>query len=397
MNRVSTSGELRGARIARRALLWILILCLAGVCIRSAVASSGPEQSRKLARAVWAHHPDVLRPRIMIEVAEAARAGQPLPSSTKEHLRLLSDVAPLAAEPFAVEGALALRRGQVAKAEELFLAARARDPRNAAVRFLLANAFLQRDQVLPALNELTVLTQISPQLTPSITGVFAAYARTPGAAVKLKRAIAGNPGLENSLLAALAEDPRNAPLILALAWKTRADGDLLQWQQKLLSSLLEAGKAADAAALWQRFTGRNSRDLGDFSDSSVASPFTWKLLSSSAGVAIARARTLEVEFSGQADASLASTVLTLEPGRYEFRWNLDDVPREPIVHWVITCVAPRAPMMDASVSSSPTAAASLEVPPGCPAQRLELKGFAQTFPTEVAFSVSSLQIKRAVP
>jgi hypothetical protein len=291
-------------------------------------------------------------------------------------------------------GATALRDGRYDGAERLLIDARKRDPRYGASRFLLAETFLDEQKILPGLRELVVLSRISPQLMPAVATALAAYSHTPGAVPRLRQALRGNPEIENALLAFLANDARNARLILSLASGRKPSNGLTGWQQELLASLVKSGDPRDAVALWQQFTARAVPDVGDFSDSSVASPFTWNLASSSGGAAIAHGRMLDVQFFGEADTSLASKTVVLAPGQYRLQFKLTHPPSDRgSVHFVAACVPDGRKLLDAPIASAAAGpAARFEVPERCQAQVLSLIGFAEVFPAETDFSIADLNV-----
>lgn len=349
-----------------------------------------------MARLFWPEHPDVLRAEILIGVTQAASRRTGLTSSTADQVKSLAAIAPLAPEPFAVTGAMALRQREYRQAEQRLMDARRRDPRFEATRMLLAQTYLVQEKVVPGLKELVSLSQISPAVMPGITAALAAYSHAPGAVSRLQQALRGNPSLENALLAYLAADPRNAQLILSLVSGEHRGNTLSQWQQKLLSSLVSSGDAANALRLWHEFTGRGTPDLGDFSNSVIQSPFTWTLRTSSAGSATAHGQRLDVQFFGETDNSLASTTLILAPGQYQIGFRVSGASSDkPSVHLLLVCVPSGAKLLDvAVVPRTGASGARFEVPAGCAAQTLNLMGFAQVFPTEAAFSISDVQVHK---
>lgn len=384
-----------GVELFRLAVVFACIVALAAVCVRTAVVAAEAEDNPALARSFWREHPDVLRAEILQGVTQAATHKTRLTLATSEQVQLLAALAPLAPEPFAVTGAMALRSGRYAAAERRLVDARQRDPRFEAARMLLAQTYLAQEKLVPGLKELVALTQISPEVMPVITAALAGYAKTPGAVPRLQRALHGNPAMADALLAYLAGDARNVQLILSLSSGAHGSGDLLRWQQKLLSSLVESGDAANALALWRQFTGRGIPDPGDFSNGAVHSPFTWTLLSSGGGAATSRGRRLDVQFFGEADTSLASTVLVLGPGTYELRFDLIGAASDQeAVHFLITCVPGGGKLLDLPLSAKSGSAARFQVPANCHAQKLQLLGFAQVFPAEVAFSIINLQVQK---
>jgi hypothetical protein len=389
--RSSASSTRRPLRLA---LVLTLVALLAATCIRFAIVAAGAESSTGLAWSLWPGHPKVLQTKIMLGLAQAAVERQALSPATNQQVKMLSERAPLSPDPFAVEAAVALRGGLYQRAEELLIAARQRDPRDRAVRLLLADTDLRQGKIEPALQELVVLGRLSPDIHASITAMLSQYAHSPGAVPRLRAALALSAPIENELLLQLADDPKNTELILSLATRVHGTDGLLDWQQKLLSSLVQAREFRTAFGLWERFSNETGDALGNFADSRVASPFTWKLAQGGDGVANANGNALSVDFFGTRDVSLASKVILLPPGNYDLRFRLIGPTSDPSsVHWLLTCLGGQRQLADSRLPKSPgLVSVRFNVPSGCEAQRLELKGFSQVYPAEVALSFSDVEL-----
>ncbi|HVU31131.1 MAG TPA: tetratricopeptide repeat protein [Sphingomicrobium sp.] len=387
----------RFPRSPRNLLLLASLALLAALCIRSALVAAAGQGNISLASAVWPGHPDVLRSRIMLGIAEAASRRKTLSPAIDEDIRLLSRRAPLAPEPFAVEGAIALRAGKYEKAERLLVQARKRDPRDRGVRFLLADLYMRQQKVAPGLQELIALSTLSPGATPSIAAMLASYAHTPGAVPRLRGALRLSPAIEQALLSKLAEDGGNAGLVLSLAAPVRPTSELADWQKKLLGSLVRAGKFREASSLWQQFSGRGEAALGDFSGS-TGSPFEWNLLTSADGAATATGEGVDLQYFGRRDVSLAGRVINLGPGHYELSYRLAGSAGDPAsLHWTMTCLSGNSGQLlnlPFAKPAAPPASIEFDVPAGCEAQRIEIKGLAQVYPAEVAVSISGLEVRR---
>jgi hypothetical protein len=380
----------------RLSLILISVAAVGAICIRTAVVSAEFDATPPLASWVSRGHPEALGAAIMQGVTRAASRGTPIDAQTAKALDLLSHKAPLSPQPFAVKGAIALRDGRQADAERLLVEARRRDPRDRGVRFLLADLFLREGKVVAGLQELAVLGTLSPGVSPSIAEMLAEYARAPGAIAAIREVLRRQPGLEHALLSKLAEDASNADLILSLAERDGPQNDLLDWQKKLLSSLVKAGEFRRAQDLWRQFSGRTEARIGDFADSKVTSPFTWSLLSSSDGSATATERGLEVQFFGRADAALASRLILLPAGEYELRYRLMSSGEGTALHWRVDCLPNGGALLDAPLAKAPdgNSTSRFTVPLGCQAQRITLQGLAAVYPGEIDVSVADLEVRR---
>lgn len=374
----------------------IFVAFMGALCVRSAVVAAGGDETTSFASSLWPRHPNVLRTKIMLGLAQASTQRRELSAATAEQVQMLSAREPLAMDPYAVEGAIALRRAKYELAEQLLDAARQRDPRNRPVRLLLADTYLRQQKVDSALQELVVLTRLSPEMTSAVTAMLSQYAHTSGAAQRLRRALSRSADIENALLLQLAVDPANATLILSLASRIRGEDRLLDWQQKLLSSCVEAGQFRTAWELWRRFSNLPVSAVGDFSDSKLVSPFTWTLMQSAEGVATSNYPSLNVDFFGRRDVLLASKMLMLTSGQYELQFRVIEPSSNPSsLHWVITCLPGGRELANLPLSkSSGSASFPFQVPLDCKAQRMELNGFAQVYPAETELSIADLQVRR---
>ena len=119
--------------------------------------------SSNIAQRLWPSHPAVLADRTMGEIGARARRGQSLTPAILSQVDQIARLAPLAPEPFLIKGALAQVQGKQEHAEQLFTAARARDPRSVAARYFLADRYLRSGRTGQALAEIAALSQLFPQ------------------------------------------------------------------------------------------------------------------------------------------------------------------------------------------------------------------------------------------
>lgn len=381
------------------AIIAVLFVVLSGAyAIRTAVVSAYIESNPAFAASVWPGHPDVLASKSMAEVGQAAARGEAVPVETLGRLKLLSARSPLVPEPFLVTGATALRTGNYSKAEELLVAARQRSSRSIAARYLLSDLYLRQNRIPPALEELAVLTRLMPSISAPLAPALAQYAQTPGAAPRLRQVLKDDPQLESLLLTELAADPRNADLILWLARPHRPSDDVPRWQQRLVTSFVEAGDYSRAFQLWRRYAPQadSSGDISRFERSASVSPFTWTLAQGSAGSAETHNGGLQVVFTGRNTVTLASRVSLLSPGSYRMRMQIsDELPDAETISWSITCLANDSQILNIPFSRarSGVLSARFHVPRECRAQKFELKGVAQTFPQTAEFLLKEFQVE----
>lgn len=361
------------------------------------MAETRPELAETLAPRL----PDALVSAAMAEVGQAAAQGQTPPQSAMQRLRQLARVEPLRADPFLVQAAIAQRSGNTARAEQLLLEARRRDPRSAAARYLLAEAWLREGRIADGLGELAMLAHLLPGSSIELVPALAQYAQSPGAREQLARILSSNPQLKQPLLNALAADPANLELILHLdgsvASPTGTRSPL--WQARLINALIGQGAYERAYALWQRLAGhRGARPLlfnGDFRRVSAPPPFNWNFASGRAGFAEPANGRMRVLFYGRENAALASQLLLLPAGTYRFSVSLSGSASPGALAWVVSCAPSRKSLMQLGLGSATSAQASFDVPAGnCPAQSLELRGRAQDMPRESDLLVGTVAIER---
>jgi len=213
----------------------------------------------------------------MSEVGRSAARGQSPEGIKGADLQRLARNAPLAIEPFLVEGALAQLAGRDEAAELLFFEARRRDPRSPAPHYFLGSRYLQTNRISEGLKEIAFLSRLVAGADAQFVPALVAYARSPGAVPQLKRFFATSPKFEEAVLTHLARDPGNAGLILKLASPSRPSAEAVPaWHAVLVQRLVEEGQYERAYAIWTRLARTpGSRALFNprFSRSAAPPPF----------------------------------------------------------------------------------------------------------------------------
>lgn len=326
-------------------------------------------------------HPDALIDRAMAEIGAAAARGGTVPPSARQAMLKVARKAPLAPDPYLVEGTIAEMSGDHLYAERLFLAARTRDPRSPGARYFLADRYLKTNRILPGLVEMGALARLSEKASQPLIPALAAYARTPGAITELRRFFKLSPTTRDRTLALLAEDARNAPLVLALAPEPRPGAPTADWHGRMIQSLVTAGDYAGAEALWIKISGVANRGLlynPQFRQSSALPPFDWRFSSGASGVAEpSGSGGLDVIYYGRDEVALASQLLRLAPGRYRLAMRIEGPSRAGGLSWGISCVPGNAGLLRLPIGTAGKGAVAggFAVPAsGCPAQALELRG-----------------------
>ncbi len=386
--------------VARGLIVVAIGALLAVQVVRTALVASSTTRFTVAPR-WWPSHPAVLTDRVMEQVGARARAGQSLPPETLRQVDEIARRAPLAPEPFLIKGALMQVERREELAERMFAAARLRSPRSEAARYFLADRYVRTGRIGPALTEIAVLSRLFPNGRPSFAPPLAQFARSPGAVPQMRRFFRTSPEMEPLVLSTLAEDARNADLVLAL-WTRRDTGntaDTAAWQSKLINKLVEQGQYAKAHAVWRSVAGVTESPGGifapGFAKASAPPPFNWAF-ANSGGVAdpIAGGR-LQVIYFGRGDAVLAEQLLLLAPGEYRLSMDVSEGPGEGgEIAWTLTCVPRSEPFFRLPVERKGALAGSFAVPPDCGAQWLRLTGSPGDFPRSQEFTVGKLSLAK---
>ena len=357
-----------------------------------------PADQRPIAPgAVWAPSPSMEIEQAMAEIGAAAGRGAGVPDDARTMLHQAARRAPLAPEPFVVEGTIALTEGRPA-ARPLFEAARRRDPRQSAARYFLAQLYLAQGRVADGLTEMSALATLVPSAVAQLGPALAEFARQPGAAPALRSTFARSPALESATLTALAANPANADLVRALAGPARRDPAAAPWQPTMIAALIDSGNTAKARQVWRVFSGEAAPGPifhPDFSPSPAPAPFNLTLSSGPAGmVQPHRGAGLDVVYYGREDAILASQTLLLAPGAYLLSARNDPVDNAGALGWTLRCVPAGQTLGRVALAEDAPGepSARLTVPANCLAQALELRGSVGELDQPVDLTIYSVRI-----
>lgn len=386
--------------IARGIIVVVVGALLVVQVVRTAIVAS-PTTRLTVAPRVWPSHPAVLTDRVMEQVGARAREGQSLPPETLREVDEIARRAPLAPEPFLIKGALMQVDRREEPAERLFTAARLRAPRSEAARFFLADRYVRTGRIGPALTEIAVLSRLFPNGRAGFAAPLAQFAKSPGAVPQMRRFFRTSSEMEGLVLSALADDARNADLILAL-WTREKSGNPAEaaaWQSKLITKLVEQGQYAKAHSVWRSIAGVTGSAGGIFNPGFVRTsdppPFNWAFANSGGVADPSEGGRLEVIYFGRGDAVLAEQLLLLAPGPYRLSMDVSEGPGEGgEIAWTLTCVPRSEPFFRLPVERKGALAGSFAVPAGCAAQWLRLTGLPGDFPRSQEFTIGKLSLVR---
>lgn len=308
---------------------------------------------------------------------------------------------PLASEPFLVRGVQAQTAGDMRVATRAFLAAQWRDPRSLPAAYFLADHYFRAGDPLRGLSETALLARLSPGGDAAVTPYVATYAQNPANWPQMRALFRAQEGLEDGVLAALAQDSRNSKSILAIA-DARHRAPTSPWLPILLNSLIRDGDFGQARAIWSSIGRANvgSALLYDsgFSSPDAPPPFNWTFASSTVGLAERQpGKGLRLIFYGNEDGVLASELLLLPPGAYHLQMPLIGSPVHPeSIRWSIRCVKATEPVASLAVDQAAAHGWTFDVPANCPAQWLELSGRSGDVSQQADVTIGPVRLVRAV-
>lgn len=361
-----------------------------------------------LAKSLWPEHPDAMRDKAMRDIGVAAARSGAVPDEARRVMRSIALAQPLRVHPYLVEATIAATAGDDGRAERLFAAAVARDPRSLLAHFALADRYLKTARLREGLGEISVLARLSPGATNTLAGPIAIYAREPGSTAILKEFFVRSPQFGPLVLNELAKDAAQADRALTLGAALPAGGDT-QWRQTLVQALIDKQQYGRALAAWRRLAAApagGAINNPGFAASPAPPPFNWAPFST--GGALAEAAPgggVKLVYYGREEISITRQMLVLSPGRYTLSMAVGSGPvatgpglgsgGNEGVAWQVTCVEGGAILgtLTLKPGASP-AALRFAVPSSCPAQWLTLRGIAGQFGESVALTISALTLRK---
>ena len=387
--------------ILRRIAVVLLALLLAVQVVRNAaVAALAPLRPDSAAR-LWPSHPAVEISRGLAAIGRASRERNVIDPRVFAMIDDAAAKSPLSPEPYLVRGVQAQTAGDLNTARSAFLAAQWRDPRSMPAAYFLANYYFRARQPLEGLRQTATLARLSPNGTASVTPFVAAYARDRSNWPQIRALFRSQAGLEGGVLVALAQDPRNADAVLALA-DTKHRGPDSQWLQVLLSTLVASGDYARARSIWESVgDGRADGKLifdSSFSNAAPPPPFNWSFASSTVGLAERQpGQRLHVIFYGNQDGVLAGELLLLSAGAYRLQMQLAADAHPELLLWSIRCDKSPDPIASIRIDEAASRGWAFEVPADCPAQWLELSGRSGDISQQAEATITGFNLTRAGP
>lgn len=397
-------GRVTPGALARAVIAVALGLYAAWWVVTTNVVNAEVEENPFLAARADPDHPRV---RISLAMVYFLLRGGRVPEESARAALESVRRAPLADEPFLLAAVNALAAGRNAEGERLLVEARRRNPRLRLARLLLLDRYLREHRVNEAVGEMKALGSLIGGASSVLTPALAKMAQDPSTAPQMLPLLRAQPALQESVLETLVTSGADEATILNVAGPAvRSRGDA-PWKSQLLAGLVARHEIGKAWSLWQGFTGTasGSSDKGLY-DAGFAGlpgppPFNWDLAKGGAGVAERTPnRTLQVEYYGRDNASLAGQLMILRPGRYRlsFRASGDASGEGSRLVWTVACDAGGAPLLQIPITrtaSSPKAFNGLFTVPasGCPAQWLRLNGVSGDVESRQSVTIDALSVK----
>jgi hypothetical protein len=383
--------------IVRRLLVIAVALLLAVQVVRNAAVTALATLHPATAVKFWADHPSVEIALGLAQIGRAAREREPIAPQTFAMIDDAASKSPLSPEPFLVRGVQAQTRGKTDAAGRAFVAAQARDPRSLPAAYFLADEYFRAGRSLEGLEEAAILARLAPGGGNSVAPFVASYAQNPSNWREMRALFRSQQWLEDSVLTVLAQDPRNAHAILAVADADHRNADS-PWLAVLLRSLVKSGDYQRARAFWSTFGG--SRDGGAlvydtaFSSAGPPPPFNWSLTSSTVGLAERQpGKRLHVIFYANDDGVLATQLVLLRQGTYRLQMQISGEPvHAEELRWSIRCDKSQQPVSSLGVDQVASRGWTFQIPANCPAQWLELSGRSGDIAQQSEVSITGLNL-----
>jgi hypothetical protein len=389
-----SAGLLRIARLLLAlAAAFLLGLLVIRVSATNALMEMGPESGAMLSP----DHSGVL---ISRAYQELRRAGVPSAETTQGALEGF-DSAPLSEVPLLIAAREALARDEGERADRLLAVALRRNPRSRPGLLLQLDRHVRAGREREAAALMPVLARLFSVSGPLLVSELARMAADPENRPTIRRAMETDPNLRTDLLETLARRGADPDLIVDLAGPPAAGEDPPPWHGLLVEAFVERGEIGRALEIWQRLAGVE-RDGGvydpGFAGLPGPAPFNWAFETSGDGFAEPAANGLQAEYYGRNDATLASQLLALSPGRYSITFEVEGQAEgaDGRLSWTVTCrTGPgglEVPITGVDYAPRRISGSFVVPADGCASQWLRLVGQAAEFPKTQQVVIRDLRI-----
>lgn len=323
------------------------------------------------------------------------------------NVRRAAVAAPLDARSFLILGHQQILDGEPSRAVATLEAGQRLDPRQRLIHLLLVDRYLRTGDVGDATAQFSVMARLggAGPIAPAIAQMSVA----PDTRDAVRRVLRSDPNLEQDVLVDLAKSDASPTTVFDIASPNakQSAGGLENWGLVLINRLVEHGDYVEARRVWQRVYRLSDTQVAaalfnaNFQKLAAAPPFNWLLIANGVGAADMRNNSLSVDYYGRENGDLASQILVLPPGSYQFSFKVEGskTGAGPTLAWVLRCASgSKADLMRINASGSGQqrfVATRFNVPPNCPAQRLAFIGEAGDFPATIDVTMRDLSLRPA--
>lgn len=329
--------------------------------------------------------------------------------------RRIAPSAPLAFEPFFVEGRHEDLSGRVDRAIALMEEAKRRRPSYELTRIVLVALYQRAQRYEELLTEIDFVLRRNHQLARIILPELAKLIADPRGREAVATIMARDPEWRPEFFEVAALKPGSAADALALLNRLERDRDpatIGLARQLYLQRLVQAGENVRARQLWLETLppAERSRNAllfnGGFGPRRAQAPFGWTVHQRAQGRAeivsnAASGPYLDVVYFGGSNLTLAEQQLALQPGRYRLahRSRSDQPSTSGSIYWRLNCLRSDAELarLRASRLQPQFGASSVDfvVPAGCSGQQLVLIAEPGDISAEIRVQLAGLELSRA--
>lgn len=384
----------------RLVILAILAMAASILCLRVALVQLLPPTVT--VGVLAGDHPEIY--------FKAARLSALTGTSTSiaEHAPIAAAQAPLAEEPYLVTADLALDDRNTDDVSALLTEALRRDPRMRQARLLLLERYARVGDADGMAQQLVVLARLTAGTNEMLLATLGQFVIEPSTRSATVRALQ-SASLLDGVLNHLATTKADPDIILQAARNLPPDsrGEGPEWQQRLVTNLVEQGSITRARDLWARYLpkasgGKDAIYNPSFRQGMGTPPFNWILTESQGGVAEIRdAGGVDIIYYGREPTILLSQLLTLDAGSYNFGFDGsgDQAEGSGEMSWTLTCAGADTPFATIDISSTNRDLGRLQseitVSPNCRAQWLRLVGLPAGMPRTRTLEIRQVSLEPA--
>lgn len=380
--------------VVLRALLSLLILAAAASAALITWARAVVPETPSAVLEIWPSNAQAL----IVRADDLYGSASAAPAELASMSRKLQRAFPLSETPLVLTGAAAAAEARSADAMEAFRAARSRQPRNVPALTWITAQDIQNADFNLALRNLETLKRLNPGAEDIYVSTSASIAETPGGRDAFSDAVKARNPIALRALKQLNQNSANFGLLLDLNAHEPAGAGVV------IDRLLRARGAETAFIAWLSLlppTEAGSLQWpydGAFVGLSAPPPFSWSI---SRDAELQEAGGLYISYAGTTAQKpvFARQTMLIGRGIYTLQAEMEGEISEEGAHfeWSISCLEPQLQIallvVETLAPTIQTQATTFEVPPGCSAQELVLRGRPGIFPVRARTIVRQVKIR----